>query len=252
MNRKLIISIGIVLALLIFSYPILAVVTAPVVIEKDDQNRPIVIIEQGKGREAGLVKVTYIHYAKPGSRPQPPTKTDTCYKLAQWKWLKLPIQYTINPENGSKNTATIKAAITSADTEWDEVTNASLFSSPVENVTFWSGYNGINSISFEYYGSSGIIAVTSTWYRQGKIKEAVESDILFNTYYPWGDGAKNPEVMDLQNIATHEIGHTLGLSDIYSTSCQNVTMYGYSDYGEIYKRTLESSDIAGLRKIYGL
>ena len=57
--------------------------------------------------------------------------------------------------------------------------------------------------------------------------------------------------MDLQNIATHEIGHTLGLNDIKTTSCNQVTMYAYSWYGDTGKRTLESPDITGLQKLYG-
>ena len=57
--------------------------------------------------------------------------------------------------------------------------------------------------------------------------------------------------MDLQNIATHELGHSAGLNDIYSSTCSEVTMYGYSSYGETKKRTLEQPDITGLQKIYG-
>jgi len=58
--------------------------------------------------------------------------------------------------------------------------------------------------------------------------------------------------MDLENIATHEIGHGAGLNDIYSSSCTAVTMYGYSDYGETSKRTLEIPDIQGLQTLYGI
>jgi predicted Zn-dependent protease len=57
--------------------------------------------------------------------------------------------------------------------------------------------------------------------------------------------------MDLQNIATHETGHGLGLDDVYQKTCSAVTMYGYSDYGETQKRTLETPDIVGLQMIYG-
>jgi predicted Zn-dependent protease len=58
--------------------------------------------------------------------------------------------------------------------------------------------------------------------------------------------------MDLQNIATHEFGHAVGLGDIYDTACSSVTMYGYSDYGDTVKRTLETPDITGLRTLYGI
>ncbi|PJA83788.1 MAG: peptidase M10A and M12B matrixin and adamalysin, partial [Candidatus Nealsonbacteria bacterium CG_4_9_14_3_um_filter_37_29] len=56
---------------------------------------------------------------------------------------------------------------------------------------------------------------------------------------------------DLQNIATHELGHGVGLGDVYETACSEVTMYGYSNYGETQKRTLEAPDITGLQTLYG-
>ena len=46
-------------------------------------------------------------------------------------------------------------------------------------------------------------------------------------------------------------GHVLGLDDIYLKSCSNVTMFGYSVAGETKKQTLETSDINGVKKIYG-
>ena len=58
--------------------------------------------------------------------------------------------------------------------------------------------------------------------------------------------------MDLQNIATHELGHGVGLADIYDTTCSAVTMYGYSNNGDIQKRTLEVPDIRGLQTLYGI
>jgi hypothetical protein len=252
MDKRLIITVGIVIAFLIFSYPILAAATAPpVVIERDGQGRPTVIVEQGKGREAGLIKVTHIHYDKPGgSKPQPPTKTESCYKLAHWKWTNLPITYTINPNNNPLPEQTIKAAISAAGTEWDRATSKTLFFEPDTGDSQYGVYDWNNSISFGNYADGNVIAVTLTWYNT-RTKEAVESDILFDTDFTWGDATVNIGVMDLQNIATHEIGHTLGLSDTYSTSCQNVTMYGYSIEGEIAKRTLAIPDITGLQKIYG-
>lgn len=258
MDKRLIVIVGIVIAFLIFSYPILAAATAaPVVIERDGQGRPTVIVEQGRGKDAGLVRVTHIDYTKPDGKPQPGTKTDSCFKLAQWKWLNLPILYKINSTGipGGPDLPFIINTINDSDSAWDNATPAPLFIAPViETGQVKSGDNdGINYISFEDNGPSGIIAVANTWYTIGKTKEAIDSDILFNTYYTWGDveATGNFYLMDLQNIATHEIGHTLGLSDTYSKPCGNVTMYGYSTEGETSKRTLELPDIAGLQKIYG-
>jgi hypothetical protein len=58
-------------------------------------------------------------------------------------------------------------------------------------------------------------------------------------------------VMDFLNIATHELGHGFGLGDLYQSKWSTQTMYGYADYGETMKRTLESGDIAGIQAIYG-
>lgn len=57
--------------------------------------------------------------------------------------------------------------------------------------------------------------------------------------------------MDLQNIATHELGHGFGLADLYESNASEETMYGYSTEGEIKKRSLYSGDIAGIHDLYG-
>ncbi len=57
--------------------------------------------------------------------------------------------------------------------------------------------------------------------------------------------------MSIQNIATHEIGNTLILKDLYRDELSEMTMYGYSVYGDIEKRSLEARDIAGLHELYG-
>ena len=60
-----------------------------------------------------------------------------------------------------------------------------------------------------------------TWYYPST-KSAIESDILFDTTYTWGTvNSKTPSVMDLRNIATHEIGHLLGLGH---TTVMDATM----------------------------
>jgi hypothetical protein len=209
----------------------------------ENGNKPTMIVEYGKGKDAGLVKVTHIHYAKSEDKARP--KTTTCYKLGGWKWSS-PVEYTIIPNQY------LTDAVTGAMGTWDSETSRVLFTAPSEGSYPWGGYSdGINSVSFGNYKSSGVIAVTAIWYSRAT-KLAVESDILFDTDFDWGDATSDPSVMDLQNIATHEIGHTLGLSDLYTDSCDSVTMYGYSTEGDTAKSTLELPDITGLQKLYGI
>ncbi len=202
-------------------------------------------------------KITFIHY-KDGTIKEAgkgaKATTTACYKLLGVKWNTLPVSYVINPNNpqGLSKGFVIGAISTAAET-WDSATSRELFNDAytVDSTAKYGTFDFKNAIAFGDYPNNGVIAITSIWYtRFGK--QIVEFDILFNTRFAWGDAATaNTGVMDLQNIATHELGHGAGLGDLYSTTCSEVTMYGYSDNGETSKRTLELADIAGLQKMYG-
>ena len=77
----------------------------------------------------------------------------------------------------------------------------------------------------------------------------VDSDIRFNTIYPWGIYGSSG-VFDVQNIATHEFGHSLSLKDLYNITDAEKTMYGYGGLGETQHRTLHQDDIDGITYIY--
>lgn len=64
-------------------------------------------------------------------------------------------------------------------------------------------------------------------------------------------GTSVPGYFDVQNVATHEAGHTLFLGDLYQAPAYELTMYGYTEPGEIRKQTLGTGDISGLQKLYG-
>jgi len=114
----------------------------------------------------------------------------------------------------------------------------------------------VNGISFgNYYSDPFIIAACTVWYSPAT-KAIVEFDIIFETDYNWGYAGPTSEtelgdtnLMDLQNIATHELGHAVGLADVYE-GCPEVTMYGISEEGETKKRTLEGPDVTGILILY--
>ncbi|MCX6746676.1 MAG: matrixin family metalloprotease [Candidatus Pacearchaeota archaeon] len=226
---------------------IMTVVSASMPVSLDNANN--------KAKEP-LNKITFIHYKDGtvraiGGSPKLPT----CYKIMGVKWNKLPVSYVINP--GSYDTTFVSNAISTSAETWDASTSKELFNNKykLDSSATWDDgtLNPIdykNEYVFGTYSDNNVIAVTVIWYtRFGK--QIVDYDVLFNTYYKWGDVKIDPTVMDLQNIATHETGHAVGLSDLYTQSCSAVTMYGYSTEGETSKRTLEPADITGLQKIYG-
>jgi len=210
-----------------------------------------VITETASG-EWELERVDFIHYAKP-EKPGMPGKTETCYKLLGVKWNVLPVDYVINPTNSGLLEEFVTNAISTSAETWDDATSNELFENvyTIDNTAQYGVQNFENALAFGNYPDANVIAVTSIWYtRRGK--QIVEFDILFDTDFTWGDATLNPELMDLQNIATHELGHGIGLADIYTSTCSAVTMHGYSTEGETSKRTLEQPDIMGLQKMYGI
>ncbi len=248
MNHSSLLACGILAVLLLAVLPAAAV---PVLTATDPAGRPSVIVEYGTGRDFGLVKVTHIDYAagpalKPAVRARP-AKAANCFKLSGWKW-NGPITYTVAGAAGSP----LAHAVGDASATWDAAASPVLFAGTVPGNYPWGVRDGKNSVSFGDYPDGDVIAIAQTWYYPSA-KEGLESDILFDNDYTWGTvSGSTPDVMDLRNLATHEIGHTLGLSDLYSPPCSAATMYGYSDYGETNKQTLEASDIAGLQRIYGV
>ena len=207
-----------------------------------------------------LEKIEFIHYKKDFAKPEAAKapKPPSCYKFltpTKIRWKTLPVSYIINPANLQVLDETfVTTAIFNGAEEWDEWTSKELMNDAysIDYTATYGAQNYQNTISFGDYPTEGVIAVTTVWYNPAT-KAIVEFDIMFDTDWIWGDAAnpETPSVMDLQNIATHEFGHGVGLGDIYDSACSEVTMYGYSNYGEIKKRNLEQPDITGLQTLYG-
>jgi hypothetical protein len=158
--------------------------------------------------------------------------------------------YTANSEELSQSFIT--DALTSAANTWSSaVPTVNLLDTITINPTGTGVIddNNENSIMFGTYSDNRAIAVTYAWVNRAS-KQLVEFDILFNVYYNWGDATLNSGLMDLQNIATHELGHAFNLNDIYDQTKSALTMYGYSTEGDTAKRTLEPGDIAGIQAVF--
>ena len=109
-----------------------------------------------------------------------------------------------------------------------------------------------NAVYFAGIESSNTIAVTYIWGIFGGppfMRELVEWDQIYNTDLRWSETGESDK-MDFENIATHELGHSVGMGDLYSDECGEQTMYGYAREGDVNKQTLESGDIAGISSLY--
>ena len=116
----------------------------------------------------------------------------------------------------------------------------------IDNTTTGGQLDGKDVIS---WGSCANGATAQTYLWPG----TQERDVVFNTATQWSVA---PNVTynsyDVQNIATHELGHVIGLGDIYREDCNYVTMFGYAPKGETSKDVLSPSDIYGAQQIYGV
>ncbi|EKD22946.1 MAG: matrilysin (Metalloproteinase), partial [uncultured bacterium] len=81
-------------------------------------------------------------------------------------------------------------------------------------------------------------------------REIVEWDLVFDQVdFDWSATGESTK-MDFENIATHELGHSTGMNDLYNSSCNLETMFGYASDGETIKRDLHTGDINGINLLY--
>ncbi|MCL6479189.1 MAG: matrixin family metalloprotease [Peptococcaceae bacterium] len=176
-----------------------------------------------------------------------PFEVTFSYGGAKWPGGAPVLTYRINPNTpdyaGEEN-AVINAANT-----WNTVPGKTLTFNYGGSTTATNySYNGSNEVLWKDLGSTSTLAFTCYWYSGQSLLEA---DIVFNDYYIW-----NTEY-DIQSIALHELGHVLGLLDLYGDYYYPDTphdvdkvMFGFNA-GET-KRTLHTDDQAGIQWIYPL
>lgn len=122
------------------------------------------------------------------------------------------------------------------------------------------GKNNYMALTKAVTGST--IAVAWTWYYPElyvygpdgtRYNKAAESDIYFNGNKQWraatAESTATYYKFDIRTIATHEVGHTLGLADLYGSEDKSKTMYGYNN-GQV-DWSLGNADLLGLWKLYG-
>jgi hypothetical protein len=165
------------------------------------------------------------------------------------KWDTFNAIYYVNTQGGP---AGCLSAIQSAMQTWTDVDTSSfvfIYGGSTSSTAYGKN-DGINIVTFGPMGANGILAQNAFWYSvsSGYI---LDSDIKFNTSYTWAvNGSAN--AYDVQNVGTHEHGHSLCLDDLYDTADSEKTMYGYVSRGETEKRTLDPDDIEGISYLYPL
>ncbi len=205
----------------------------------------------------------FVHYPKPGKpQPQPgicdPTQNETSnYGLAGWKRSGT-VTYRVNYTSIPSTVVNPQPAINAAFEVWEQQTGGKVnFVEGAPTTLTRYKRDGVNLVAWGNVSSASAIAVTYTWYNP-TTGEAVEQDVIMNAKLPGKQTyVSNPDAVcgdlyayDVQNILTHEVGHWVGLDDLYNDADQDLTMYGYGDKGELKKDTLARGDILGMDALY--
>ena len=162
------------------------------------------------------------------------------------KWLNATATYVINESGGPAGT---QGAVEAGMQTWTNVGSSDfMFTAGGTTASLQHGINdGSNIVTFGLL-PEGTVAENRFWYtiNTGRM---TDSDIRFNTYYTWTTDESSGN-MNVQNVSTHEHGHSLCLKDLYSAADSEKTMYGIVVNGEKKKQSLDADDIYGITYLY--
>jgi hypothetical protein len=172
-------------------------------------------------------------------------------KDPQLKWV---LKNDANMAKEGLSASAVRSAITGASNTWDEATNQNLFADSglvtLNPTVATEKYNKINTINWKPFGSK-CLGYARTYYKMdnvGGYHSAIDSDLVFNMDYIWRtDGSLG---VDVQTAALHEMGHTLGLGDIYGLPQFKYDTNQVMHYYTGVKRTLGNGDKTGVWELY--
>lgn len=174
-----------------------------------------------------------------------PASSGFSYSGIHWDQNDLPVPYYINENCTFEELQAVQASFQT----WEDDPESSMDYVYMGTTTRGNETDGYNVVSWQPIdGQDRILAQTAYWY-DSSTKLMTEFDIVFDANETWSTTGESGK-FDVQNVGTHEVGHTLVLEDLYDSADSEQTMYGYSSSGETEKRTLEAGDLAGIRYIY--
>jgi hypothetical protein len=104
------------------------------------------------------------------------------------------------------------------------------------------------------------LGLSRWWYDPGSVvggyKSILESDVWYTKdkswTTDWNTAVNNGNIIDLQSVATHELGHSIGMGDLYTLS--DARKNDYAQVMNLYdapQRALGNGDRTGAQVMYG-
>ncbi|HZX45561.1 MAG TPA: matrixin family metalloprotease [Candidatus Nanoarchaeia archaeon] len=210
----------------------------------------------GRAMDSGRVVEGYalVHYKEAKTKPG----ANSCYSFlasgARWKNIE---PYMVLTDNSrGLDSAFINDNLALDISKWETAAQKEIIGERIEGLV--DGINmqspdNKNEVLFGSISEPGAIAITVVWGVFGgnpRARMLSEWDQVYDDVdFDWSSSG-HPDKMDFESLATHELGHSVGLGDLYNSACAAQTMYGYASVGEINKRSLESGDIKGVQTLY--
>jgi len=165
------------------------------------------------------------------------------------KWSSVPVSFFINPNNNDVSASAAISAFQTALNVWSTQSGSSFrfqYAGTSNNTS--TGYDNQNVLIFRNSGGTGAVASTYSWWDSGG--RLLDSDIIVwdgsYTFFTGTSGCSGG--LYIEDIATHELGHSLGLDH---SGVADATMYPSVSWCSQDLRTLASDDISGVRSLYG-
>lgn len=182
-------------------------------------------------------------------------------------WLDLPVAFQL----GSKLTEEQKKGLLAAMKTWELAVGRTLFSyegtHQATGDNFPDLYSSLTDLVNGHYldldwaktKKSRFVLATTIWDNDpSDLQTIIKADIRYNEqHYVIGDSFSataegNREVVDMQTLAIHELGHLLGLAHIPEEDCEYSAMNPSIFIGEgLANRRLAQCDVEAVQRIYG-
>ncbi|MCK4963974.1 MAG: IPT/TIG domain-containing protein, partial [Dehalococcoidia bacterium] len=204
-----------------------------------------ILVHTDTGGDSNTKYFTVTYSYGGGKWPGPSPMKDTNWTDQQY--------YYVNPN--TTDTAGELAAMQASANSWNYVGDANFnFRYGGTTATAAVDFYDYKNVIFWNPNDTGSVATNHSWWYIADKNTLIQFDIEFNDYsYTWAtDGSTGK--MDVQSVATHELGHSLTLLDLYGTADSEKTMYGYGSTGVTKQRTLHvdlSNDMALLWRMSG-
>ncbi len=169
------------------------------------------------------------------------------YDAGSVKWPRMPVSYYINPRNLDVPEADAIAAVQQGADAWGQQSGANFRYAYAGTTSISTNSNdGKNVVMFRNASNGGTIATAYTWWSGGSI---IDADVVFwDAGFQFHTGTSGCSGgMYIEDVATHELGHALGLGH---SAVGSATMYPSIGWCAQTGRQLDPDDIAGVEALY--